>query len=81
MFLCFPLQFKICGEWHTWINYNRFHELVREYEQSGGVKTFTSADYTALTPQWAVFGARERGFDPADTRFQRKNKTKDISGC
>ncbi|XP_066491310.1 S-adenosyl-L-methionine-dependent tRNA 4-demethylwyosine synthase TYW1-like isoform X2 [Tiliqua scincoides] len=74
-------KFKVRGEWHTWIDYDRFHELVRKYEQSGGIQTFTSADYTAPTPQWAVFGARERGFDPADTRFQRRNRSKDISGC
>ncbi|XP_034276880.1 S-adenosyl-L-methionine-dependent tRNA 4-demethylwyosine synthase TYW1-like isoform X2 [Pantherophis guttatus] len=74
-------KFKIEGKWHTWIDYDRFQELVHEYEQSGGIKTFTSADYVALTPPWAVFGAQERGFDPTDTRFQRKNKTKDISGC
>ncbi|KAJ6655725.1 hypothetical protein lerEdw1_004778 [Lerista edwardsae] len=29
-------KFKIRGEWHTWIDYDRFHELVREYERSGG---------------------------------------------
>ncbi|XP_077775816.1 S-adenosyl-L-methionine-dependent tRNA 4-demethylwyosine synthase TYW1-like isoform X1 [Podarcis muralis] len=74
-------KFKISGEWHTWINYDRFQDLFRQYEQSGGAKTFTSADYVAPTPQWAVFGAKERGFDPTDTRFQRKNKAKDISGC
>lgn len=79
--ILFLFQFKVGGEWHTWIDYDRFHQLVREYERSGGVQTFTSADYTAPTPQWAVFGARERGFDPEDTRFQRRNRTKDISGC
>ncbi|XP_015269120.1 PREDICTED: S-adenosyl-L-methionine-dependent tRNA 4-demethylwyosine synthase [Gekko japonicus] len=74
-------KFKIDGEWHTWIDYDRFQDLVREYERTGAAMTFTSADYAAQTPPWAVFGARERGFDPQDTRFQRKNKTKDISGC
>uniref|UniRef100_A0A8C6HSJ1 S-adenosyl-L-methionine-dependent tRNA 4-demethylwyosine synthase TYW1 n=1 Tax=Mus spicilegus TaxID=10103 RepID=A0A8C6HSJ1_MUSSI len=74
-------KFKIDGEWWTWINYSRFQELVLQYEESGGSKTFSSRDYMARTPQWALFGARERGFDPKDTRYQRKNKTKDISGC
>ncbi|XP_050785605.1 S-adenosyl-L-methionine-dependent tRNA 4-demethylwyosine synthase TYW1-like isoform X1 [Gopherus flavomarginatus] len=74
-------KFKIDGEWCTWIDYDRFQELVQEYENSRGSKTFTAADYVAKTPHWAVFGSRERGFDPLDTRFQRKNKTKDISGC
>ncbi|XP_060115666.1 S-adenosyl-L-methionine-dependent tRNA 4-demethylwyosine synthase TYW1-like [Heteronotia binoei] len=74
-------KFKINGEWHTWIDYDRFQDLVREYERRGAATTFTSADYMAQTPPWAVFGAREQGFDPQDTRFQRKNKSKDISGC
>lgn len=78
----FPfLQFQVDGEWRTWIDYRRFQELVREYEQSGGSRTFTAAEYTARTPSWALFGARERGFDPSDVRFQRKNKARDISGC
>uniref|UniRef100_A0A8B9QHF0 S-adenosyl-L-methionine-dependent tRNA 4-demethylwyosine synthase TYW1 n=1 Tax=Apteryx owenii TaxID=8824 RepID=A0A8B9QHF0_APTOW len=74
-------KFKINGEWCTWINYDRFQELVRDYERSRGSKTFTAADYMAKTPHWALFGSRERGFDPLDIRYQRKNKTKDISGC
>ncbi|XP_075374062.1 S-adenosyl-L-methionine-dependent tRNA 4-demethylwyosine synthase TYW1-like isoform X1 [Mycteria americana] len=74
-------KFKINGEWCTWINYDRFQELVQEHERSGGSKTFTAADYAAKTPHWALFGSRERGFDPLDIRYQRKNKARDISGC
>ncbi|KAF1654302.1 S-adenosyl-L-methionine-dependent tRNA 4-demethylwyosine synthase, partial [Eudyptes chrysocome] len=74
-------KFKINGEWCTWINYDRFQELVQEHERSGGSKTFTAADYAARTPLWALFGSRERGFDPLDVRYQRKNKARDISGC
>ncbi|NXP59113.1 TYW1 synthase, partial [Chloropsis cyanopogon] len=74
-------KFQVDGEWRTWIDYSRFQELVREHEQSGGSRTFTAAEYTARTPPWALFGARERGFDPLDVRFQRKNKARDISGC
>ncbi|XP_024213617.1 S-adenosyl-L-methionine-dependent tRNA 4-demethylwyosine synthase TYW1 isoform X3 [Pan troglodytes] len=74
-------KFKIGGEWWTWIDYNRFQELIQEYEDSGGSKTFSAKDYMARTPHWALFGASERGFDPKDTRHQRKNKSKAISGC
>ncbi|XP_066534164.1 S-adenosyl-L-methionine-dependent tRNA 4-demethylwyosine synthase TYW1 isoform X2 [Hoplias malabaricus] len=74
-------KFKVDGEWWTWIDYDRFQELSQLYEESGGTVTFSALDYVAKTPSWAVFGARERGFSPSDTRFQRKNKTKDISGC
>ncbi|NWR21374.1 TYW1 synthase, partial [Emberiza fucata] len=74
-------KFQVDGEWRTWIDYGRFQELVREHERSGGARTFTAAEYTARTPPWALFGAKERGFDPLDVRFQRKNKARDTSGC
>ncbi|KAL2766147.1 S-adenosyl-L-methionine-dependent tRNA 4-demethylwyosine synthase TYW1 [Daubentonia madagascariensis] len=74
-------KFKVGSEWWTWIDYNRFQELIQEYEDSGGSKTFSAKDYMAKTPHWALFGASERGFDPKDTRYQRKNRSKDMSGC
>ncbi|NXM77889.1 TYW1 synthase, partial [Serilophus lunatus] len=74
-------KFKVDGEWFTWIDYGRFQELVREHERSGGSRTFSAADYMARTPAWALFGAREQGFDPLDVRYQRKKKARDISGC
>ncbi|XP_064250792.1 S-adenosyl-L-methionine-dependent tRNA 4-demethylwyosine synthase TYW1-like isoform X1 [Passer domesticus] len=74
-------KFRVDGEWRTWIDYGRFQELVREHQRSGGSRTFTAAEYTARTPPWALFGARERGFDPLDVRFQRKSKARDTSGC
>lgn len=74
-------KFKVDGEWWTWIDYERFQELVQAHEDSGGQQSFSALDYMAKTPSWALFGAEEQGFDPADTRFQRRNKTKNISGC
>uniref|UniRef100_A0A673C1I2 S-adenosyl-L-methionine-dependent tRNA 4-demethylwyosine synthase TYW1 n=1 Tax=Sphaeramia orbicularis TaxID=375764 RepID=A0A673C1I2_9TELE len=74
-------KFKVDGEWWTWIDYERFQELVQVHEDSGGQQSFSALDYVAKTPRWALFGAEEQGFDPNDTRFQRRNKTKDISGC
>ncbi|XP_047451024.1 S-adenosyl-L-methionine-dependent tRNA 4-demethylwyosine synthase TYW1 [Mugil cephalus] len=74
-------KFKVDGDWWTWIDYDRFQELVQAHEESGGQLSFSALDYVAKTPSWALFGAAERGFDPVDTRFQRRNKTKDISGC
>ena len=61
-------DFKIDGEWHTHINYNKFFELIK----SG--KPFTDMDYVAKTPDWAVYGAEAGGFDPEETRFYRKNR-------
>jgi tRNA wybutosine-synthesizing protein 1 len=35
-----------------------------------------------VTPDWAVIGSNERGFDPIDTRWHRKSTAKkDLSGC
>ncbi|GAB6018559.1 S-adenosyl-L-methionine-dependent tRNA 4-demethylwyosine synthase [Chamberlinius hualienensis] len=73
-------KFKIEGKWHTWIDYAKFHELVQEFDQSGGVKNFSSLDYMTPTPSWACYGSQEQGFDPNETRWFRKNR-KDISGC
>ncbi|XP_072032877.1 S-adenosyl-L-methionine-dependent tRNA 4-demethylwyosine synthase TYW1-like [Amphiura filiformis] len=74
-------KFKVNNEWHTWIDYPQFHALMKAYESSEGKKTFTAVDYMAKTPDWAVFGSQEQGFDPAETRFRRKGKNKDITGC
>ncbi|XP_078535528.1 S-adenosyl-L-methionine-dependent tRNA 4-demethylwyosine synthase TYW1-like isoform X2 [Lissotriton helveticus] len=73
-------KFKVDGEWWTWIDYDRFQELIAQNQENEGSKVFSALDYMAKTPAWALFGASERGFDPVETRFQRK-KAKDISGC
>eukprot|EP00898_Chlorokybus_atmophyticus_P004407 jgi/Chlat1/4968/Chrsp32S04948 len=59
------------GEWHTWIDYEQFHDLVKS-----GVD-FGSEDYMAPTPSWAVFGAEEAGFDPKETRERKVRRHKD----
>lgn len=71
-------KFKINNEWYTFIDYEKFHQLVDEYNRTGA--EFTSMDYVAKTPTWALYGAKEAGFNPNDTRHMRKKK-KDISGC
>jgi len=73
-------RFQIEGQWHTWIDYDRFHQLVQKFYKDG--KTFTALDYAEKSPPWAVYGADEKGFDPEETRWQRRNnKKKDLSGC
>ena len=61
-------KFHMNGKWHTWIDYDKFHDLV----QSG--QDFTEMDYIAETPEWAVFGSEHKGFSPEQTRFHRKKK-------
>lgn len=55
------------GRWHTWIDYERFQDLVAE----NGGSNINSEDYMAVTPDWAVYGAEEGGFDPAETRVKK----------
>mmetsp|Transcript_29088 Transcript_29088/g.93813 ORF Transcript_29088/g.93813 Transcript_29088/m.93813 type:complete len:136 (+) Transcript_29088:1532-1939(+) len=54
------------GCWETWIDYDKFHALVDKGEP------FSVADYRAPTPPWALAGAEEDGFDPADVRLYKK---------
>lgn len=63
-------KFLIDGKWHTWIDYEKFHDLVKEG------KPFTSMDYIAPSPDWAIYGDIHKGFDPEETRFHRKKKKK-----
>ncbi|KAG5419867.1 YPO7 [Candida metapsilosis] len=59
-------KFKIDGVWHTHIDYPKFFELL----ESG--QDFVDIDYIKPTPEWAVWGSKEAGFNPVDTRWDRK---------
>ena len=74
-------KFYIKGQLNTWIDYRKFHELVKRYNDSNGEETFTSVEYVVPTPSWALFGSKEQGFDPAETRFHRNKNVKDDGGC
>jgi len=65
-------KFNVDDKWLTWIDYDKFHQLVQKYYATGD--TFSSLDYMAETPSWAVFGAKEQGFDPNEKRWYRKGK-------
>ena len=64
-------------EWWTWIDYPKYHQLVDRYHATG--EGFTSEDYLAKTPSWALHGVAEEGFDPVDTRVRRYKSSE--SGC
>jgi tRNA wybutosine-synthesizing protein 1 len=74
-------RFLINGRWHTWIDFDRFLDLERRFRETGSL--FSSQDYLMPTPDWAVFGHSQRGFDPVETRVERKPTAapKDVSGC
>jgi tRNA wybutosine-synthesizing protein 1 len=59
--------------WRTWIDYEKFHELSARHVEDPSF-SFKVQDYTAPTPEWALFGAEEEGFDPTDTRHRRQKK-------
>ncbi|EGD80434.1 TYW1B protein [Salpingoeca rosetta] len=65
-------KFFINGRWHTWIDYDKFLELAASN------KPFSALDYVAPTPEWAIVGHPQRGFDPAEVRH-RRNKPVDSS--
>ena len=60
-------------KWRTWIDYDKFDRLAAQYAEDPTF-TFGVEDYVADTPDWAIFGAEEEGFDPTDTRHRRKKK-------
>ncbi|KAL2892544.1 S-adenosyl-L-methionine-dependent tRNA 4-demethylwyosine synthase [Bienertia sinuspersici] len=63
-------KFKINGQWNTWIDYEKFQDLVASGEP------FKSTDYMAPTPSWAVYGAVEAGFDPQHARYRKERNHK-----
>lgn len=68
-------KFRPNGVWHTWIDYDKFHALMRKYYETNGQETFRSADYIAETPHWALYKSEERGFDPVEKRWYRNKAT------
>lgn len=67
-------KFFINDEWYTWIDYEKFFELVQS-----GQKDFTSLDYAAPTPSWAVYRSPEAGFDPSHVRVTRTGKPRPVA--
>jgi len=59
-------EFFVDGHWHTWIDFDKFQDLVE------AKAPFTAADYILPTPSWAIFGADEHGFDPEENRLKSR---------
>ena len=71
-------KFLIDQVWYTWIDYPKFNELITLYYESKGQKSFTSSDYMAPTPNWAMYKSDTKGFDPNEKRWKR-NKTGELT--
>lgn len=67
-FLIASRKFYINDKWFTHIDYDRFFRLL-ESKQS-----FDKMDYISETPEWAYFGSEQGGFNPDDTRYNRKEE-------
>jgi tRNA wybutosine-synthesizing protein 1 len=68
-------KFLVDGVWHTWIDYDKFHSLVK----SG--QPFKTTDYMAPSPTWSLYGSEEQGFCPDQERFKRPSKKPPTQGC
>jgi len=60
-------------KWRTWIDYDKF-QILAEKARLDPTFRFGVTDYTADTPDWALPGAEEEGFDPTDTRHFRNKR-------
>eukprot|EP00545_Synedropsis_sp_CCMP1620_P004731 CAMPEP_0119015982 /NCGR_PEP_ID=MMETSP1176-20130426/11751_1 /TAXON_ID=265551 /ORGANISM="Synedropsis recta cf, Strain CCMP1620" /LENGTH=811 /DNA_ID=CAMNT_0006969307 /DNA_START=17 /DNA_END=2452 /DNA_ORIENTATION=+ len=60
-------------KWRTWIDYDKFQVLAARNAKDPSFK-FKVEEYLADTPEWALFGAEEEGFDPTDMRHRKKRK-------
>ncbi|RWS01460.1 S-adenosyl-L-methionine-dependent tRNA 4-demethylwyosine synthase-like protein, partial [Dinothrombium tinctorium] len=52
-------RFKVDGQWKTWIDYEKFHDLIKKFYETG--ETFEATDYMTDLPDWAVYGSNEQG--------------------
>ena len=66
-------KFKIDGRWHTWVDVDRFHQLMSQNRP-----VINAEDYTLPTPDWALYGSATQGFDPEETRHRRKRRGKTV---
>uniref|UniRef100_A0A7S2VUF2 tRNA 4-demethylwyosine synthase (AdoMet-dependent) n=1 Tax=Norrisiella sphaerica TaxID=552664 RepID=A0A7S2VUF2_9EUKA len=65
-------KLKQNGKWNTWIDYDKFQALYENWSRTG--ETFSAFQYMAPTPEWAVYGSTEHGFDPDEMRVRKKGK-------
>jgi tRNA wybutosine-synthesizing protein 1 len=58
-------------------------KIVYAFWQVAGGTQFSSEDYMAKTPAWAVYGSAEGGFDPNEVRVKKERRhgiSKPVSG-
>lgn len=48
-------KYKVDGKWYTWIDYEKFFQLFKEFEKTG--KHFNGTEYMSETPSWALYNS------------------------
>eukprot|EP01105_Mastigella_eilhardi_P004216 TRINITY_DN155_c1_g1_i1.p1 TRINITY_DN155_c1_g1~~TRINITY_DN155_c1_g1_i1.p1 ORF type:complete len:579 (-),score=139.57 TRINITY_DN155_c1_g1_i1:70-1785(-) len=56
------------GQWHTWIDQEKFMQLVN----ADGSPDFSAEDYSVPMPEWAQFGSSTRGVAPSEQKVPHK---------
>ena len=46
--------------------------IIKIFELLESGKEFVDLDYVKETPEWAVWGSQGAGFNPEDTKYDRK---------
>ncbi|KAF0992807.1 hypothetical protein HZS_3439 [Henneguya salminicola] len=65
-------KFFIDDQWCTWIDYDKFNLMYNRWKESKGHFIIKDVDYSIPTPDWALFGSSEQGFNPDEIRYRRK---------
>lgn len=64
------------GQWRLWIDFEKFFEWAQRED------AVDCLEYSIEAPEWAIYGADQRGFDPSDVRkykIKPKGTLRDIS--
>eukprot|EP01054_Gregarina_sp_Poly1_P002221 Gregarina_sp_Poly_1__2220@NODE_1593_length_3762_cov_126_889310_g1049_i0_p1_GENE_NODE_1593_length_3762_cov_126_889310_g1049_i0NODE_1593_length_3762_cov_126_889310_g1049_i0_p1_ORF_typecomplete_len642_score64_72Wyosine_form/PF08608_12/2_7e20Radical_SAM/PF04055_21/1_9e17Flavodoxin_1/PF00258_25/6_5e13Fer4_14/PF13394_6/0_00057Fer4_12/PF13353_6/1_7e04Fer4_12/PF13353_6/3_4e02Fer4_12/PF13353_6/0_0012DUF2605/PF10792_9/90DUF2605/PF10792_9/14DUF2605/PF10792_9/4_1e03_NODE_1593_length_3762_cov_126_889310_g104 len=67
-------KFKKHDKWNLWIDFNYFFEWSKSNETADK----DGVEYSSEAPFWALFGSREKGFDPSDQRKCSKARSIEI---
>lgn len=63
------------NKWYTWIDFNKFFELEKNYREKN--IPFKSTDYSIETPEWSYYNSPSNGFDPKETHVSYTGRSRD----
>ncbi|KAG8344121.1 putative Radical SAM superfamily Wyosine base formation [Trypanosoma vivax] len=68
-------RFKIDGQWHTWIDFEKFNAMVLDASRCAEI---AADNYLFPTPEWALVNGNTEGFDPSQSRRITARRKKHI---